>query len=248
MLPQEQRWRTSTAISWSQTAQEASVQQCVPEYQTKRRCPTKKVWKSQGRRTAQVEEDILEVIQIRRNANEFGTPRARVWRTARDHGLYPLHIENVQAVQPNYHFAREEFCHWPLRKQVPCAKILFTNEPLFNKNGITSTWNSHVLSPQEESSCSHTNTFADPFQGEHLLLYYRKHSSDHLNLKTAWLASATDSRAATAIRCASGSQAGDVAAARWRNCPFWRSRPLDRREGGAVTWPARSPDFEPMDY
>jgi hypothetical protein len=48
-------------------------------------------------------------------------------------------IQNVQALQPNGHFALEKFCDRLLSNQVPCTKMLFTDEAFFLKDGVTHT-------------------------------------------------------------------------------------------------------------
>jgi hypothetical protein len=55
-------------------------------------------------------------------------------KTICDIGLYPTHIHNVHAVQPDDHFARERFSHCLLRNLVLCAKIVFTVEIFVNKD------------------------------------------------------------------------------------------------------------------
>jgi hypothetical protein len=66
--------------------------------------PQRKCGRPQRRRVAQMEDDILDMVQssttanIRRIANRIGTSQTAEWRTAHDFVLYPFHIQNVQAL------------------------------------------------------------------------------------------------------------------------------------------------------
>lgn len=119
----------------------------------------------------------------------------------------------------------------------------------------------HILFFQEEKPHAITEkTFPVPFLGDYLVPYYRKPAE-----RTVWAwrpldrlavpALLTGRAAAAVTTCASGSQAGDVAAARWRTHSFCShclphstlSTPFGRPRV-PVAWPARSPDLTFMDY
>jgi hypothetical protein len=64
-----------------------------------------------------------------------------MWRTLRDFFLYPLHIQSIQFLQPFDYIVRVELHHCPMGNQELHTTIL-----LFNGDGITSTWITHVWS------------------------------------------------------------------------------------------------------
>jgi hypothetical protein len=132
-----------------------------------------------------------------------------------DLSVCPFHIKNVKAVQPNDHFAREEFRQWLLRDQILCTTILFTEAAFFNRDEITNTRNSHVWSPLEENPHAIPETRLQTRSSVNIWCgIIRNLLWDRLYLETAWqrpLLTLLAGRAATAIRIqASGSQAGDV--------------------------------------
>jgi hypothetical protein len=216
--------------------------------------------------TAQVDDDILEMVQchlttsIWRTATELHTPQTTLWRTVHDFSMYAFHILNIQALQPNDHFAQEELCHQLLCNQVLCTKILFTNEAFFNKDGITNTWNSHVWSSQEENPhtitethfqtcflvniwCSiTTNLITGLFELEDCLTggCYSHFLQDELlklledmplEVRHMWLQ-----------QDGTPAHFGATAFLNWRFPYHWIG------QGGLVTWPVRSPDLTPTDY
>jgi len=66
-----------------------------------------------------------------------------------DFGLYPIHVQNVQAPTIKRLHCTCRVLLLALRKQQLHTKILFTDEATFNEDGMTNTRNSHVwpLSP-----------------------------------------------------------------------------------------------------
>jgi hypothetical protein len=54
----------------------------------------------------------LPVTWSRRNSMRLGVPQTRVWRTSRDAGLCPYHVQRVQHLEPGDPDKRLEFCRW----------------------------------------------------------------------------------------------------------------------------------------
>lgn len=83
--------------------------------------------------TAQVEDDILEMVwcsstnSIWRIANRFGTPQTAIWGTIHDLSLYLFHIQTIQAVQTGDRFAQKEFCYWLLHSRCFAWKFYLVN-------------------------------------------------------------------------------------------------------------------------
>ncbi|CAH2000578.1 unnamed protein product, partial [Acanthoscelides obtectus] len=76
--------------------------------------------------------------------------KTKVWQTLREEGLYPLHVQRVQALQPDDFPARVRFCEWLLHQHdnnpdfLKC--ILVTDESTFTRNGVNNFRNTHVWS------------------------------------------------------------------------------------------------------
>jgi hypothetical protein len=110
-----------------------------------------------------VEDDILEMVEhspsvsVRRVSNRVRDSRMTVWRTVHDYGFYPFHVQNVQALRPNDYFARENFCNWLLRNQELFTKMLFTDEAIFSRDGITNTRYTHVWSNDNPHATKETH-------------------------------------------------------------------------------------------
>jgi hypothetical protein len=72
--------------------------------------------------------------------------RMKEWRTLCKFGLYPCHVQTLQALWQIDHIARVEFCIWLPKNQQLQTKILFTDEVMFHRDSITNTQNSQVWS------------------------------------------------------------------------------------------------------
>ncbi|CAH1987749.1 unnamed protein product [Acanthoscelides obtectus] len=83
-------------------------------------------------------------------AREVQVSKTKVWQTLRDEGLYPFHVQRVQALQPDDFPARVRFCQWLLHQHdnnpdfLKC--ILVTDESTFTRNGVNNFRNTHVWS------------------------------------------------------------------------------------------------------
>ncbi|CAH2015075.1 unnamed protein product [Acanthoscelides obtectus] len=83
-------------------------------------------------------------------AREVQVSRTKVWQTLREEGLYPFHVQRVQALQPDDFPARVRFCESLLHQHdnnpdfLKC--IFFTDESTFTRNGVNNFRNTHVWS------------------------------------------------------------------------------------------------------
>ncbi|RZC38176.1 HTH Tnp Tc3 2 domain containing protein, partial [Asbolus verrucosus] len=104
------------------------------------------------------EEEILREIEnqpqlsTRRLANQVGVSRFVVWRTLKEQGLHPYHVQKVQALKPEDFPRRIYFCEWLLANQAEnpnfAANILATDEAGFSRNGIHNGHNTHIWSDE----------------------------------------------------------------------------------------------------
>ncbi|KAJ8954712.1 hypothetical protein NQ318_011405 [Aromia moschata] len=110
--------------------------------------------RTRSRRVMDAEEQILEAVEddpslsTKRLAHQVRFSQFTVWRTLREQGLYPYHVQKVQALQPGDEFQRMQFCEWLLEK---CNNqpnflryVLFTDEAGFTKTGVFNMHNTHV--------------------------------------------------------------------------------------------------------
>ncbi|CAH1964393.1 unnamed protein product [Acanthoscelides obtectus] len=76
--------------------------------------------------------------------------KTKVWQTLREEGLYPFHVQRVQALQPDDFPARVRFCEWLLHQHDNnpdfLKYILVTDESTFTRNGVNNFRNTHVWS------------------------------------------------------------------------------------------------------
>ncbi|CAH1966697.1 unnamed protein product [Acanthoscelides obtectus] len=83
-------------------------------------------------------------------AREVQVSKTKVWQTLREEGLYPFHVQRVQALQPDDFPARVRFCEWLVHQHdnnpdfLKC--ILVTDESTFTRNGVNNFRNTHVWS------------------------------------------------------------------------------------------------------
>lgn len=106
----------------------------------------------------EIEPEILDVvaeepnISIRRLALRMGVSTFIVWRTLREQGLHPYHIQRVQALEPGDPPRRLAFCHWlrAILQQQPnfLNNVIFTDEAGFTRDGIFNSQNTHIWSDE----------------------------------------------------------------------------------------------------
>jgi len=79
----------------------------------------------------------------RRISPRIDVPHTRVWRTLRQHGLYPFHLQMVQRLGGGDEARRLDLCRWLIANRRLIPLILFTDEASFTRDGINNTHNSH---------------------------------------------------------------------------------------------------------
>jgi len=213
------------------------------------------------------EDLILEMIEhnpstsVRRISNQVGATRMKVWRTLHRFGLYPFHLQGVQALLPTDLDSRMQFCHWLIEHQHLLEKILFTDEVNFNRDDINNTRNSHCWSienPHETYDKHFQHKFSvniwcgiinnqlvgpfileGPLTGEIYLRFLQEELSllmENIPLRNRvqmWL-----------------QHDGAPPHFSRQVTAFLNNSYHDRwiGRGGPVSWPPRSPDLTPLDY
>lgn len=106
-------------------------------------------------RTAELEEIILDNVaenptkSCRIIALEENTNKSTVNRVTREQFLHPFHVQLVQEILPEDTAARVRFCNFILRRPLNfIKKILFSDEAIFSRRGVTNMHNSHVYSDE----------------------------------------------------------------------------------------------------
>lgn len=110
----------------------------------------------------EVEEEILDIVSerpessVRKIASQVGVSHFSVWKTLKEQSLVPFHIQTVQALELQDYGSRMEFCNWLLRKNARNVSfvnaILSTDEASFNRNGITNHHNDHIWSEENPNA------------------------------------------------------------------------------------------------
>lgn len=231
--------------------------------------PNRKIERTPRRRTNELENEVIATIEgsptssIRRISARLETPQTTVWRIVHDFGLYPFHLQRVQALQPNDYFAREEFSQWILRNQELCNKILFTDEACFGRDGITNMRNSHVWSPMEENPhATYETHFQTRFSvnvwcgiiGNHLVgpfvLEHRLTGQLYLNFLQETLPLLLEDIPLD-VRQGMWFQQDGAPPHFYREVTTFLNEIFPNRwigRGGPVHWCPRSPDLTPLDY
>lgn len=115
----------------------------------------------------QVEERIMDIVEedpttsTRRIAEELDVSHSKVWLTLRENQLYPYHVQRVQALMPQDHPQRVQFCEWLLqqndRDENFTKSVLVTDEATFTRNGIHNFRNTHVWDIENPHAVRRTN-------------------------------------------------------------------------------------------
>lgn len=115
----------------------------------------------------QKEQEILNIIDedpsrsTRDIAYEVELSQSKVWKTLRENQLYPFHVQRVQALLPEDHPRRVQFCEWLQQNQAAdqnfSRRILSVDEAIFTRNGINNFRNTHVWAIDNPHAIKRTN-------------------------------------------------------------------------------------------
>jgi len=98
------------------------------------------------------------ITSTRRISTRIGVPHTRVWRTLRQHGLYPFHLQMVQCLEEGDEAGRLDLCRWIIANRRLIPFILFTDEASFTRDDINNTHNSHRWSHKNPHAIVESNS------------------------------------------------------------------------------------------
>lgn len=223
------------------------------------------------RRILDVEPQILHTVEAepgistRRLAVRHGISQFIAWRTLKEQGLHPYHVQKVQALQPGDPARRQVFCRWLLHKaeEQPnfVNNLLTTDEAGFTRDGVFNMHNTHVWADENPHAIwehrfqrkFHVNVWAGLVGGRLIgphVLPPRLNGVRYLHFLENVLVDLLDDIPL------------DVRQNVWflhdgapphnaREVRDWLDHNYNQRwigRGGPVLWPARSPDLNPCDF
>lgn len=217
------------------------------------------------------EENILAKIDENPNTScrnvsaQIAISKSSVHRVLKEQLLHPFHIQKVHAMSAADFPSRLDFCNWLLGelRQNPnfTSKILFTDEAGFRRDGVINSHNLHHWADENPRQIIF-NRNQQQFQvnvwagliGTHLVgpfilpprlngIQYAQFLRNHLSALMEEIP--LDTRAGMWYMHDGAPPHFSLPAREVLNEKF-QNRWIGR--GGSVTWPARSPDLNPMDY
>jgi hypothetical protein len=198
-------------------------------------------------------------------AHDLHTDRRQVWNVLHEQLLRPYHRQTVHTLLAEDFNHRLRFARWLLRK---CANrpeflstILFTDEAVFNQDGIYNTRNSHIWAdvnprakfPRKPQHRYSVNVWAgivgNKLIGPYLLPSRLNGLSYEVFLRDVLPGLLEDVPLAVRANIRfqhDGAPPHFTLQVREYLTEVWGHRWIGR--GGPVAWPARSPDLTPLDY
>lgn len=222
-------------------------------------------------RTVEFEEAVLHHVEanqstsVRAIAQTMGAAPATIWRTLRDQQLHPYHLLKVQAMGPTDHLPRRLFCRWWLQQEVTQPNfgchVLFSDEACFTKDGYFNSRNSHIWSEDNPHAIAlrrdqhqfAINVWAG-IVGEQIvgpyLLPPRLNGHSYAQFLQHVLPELLEDvplniRAGMWFQHDGAPSHFSLQVRQYLN-EIYPNRWIGR--GGPVSWPARSPDLNPLDY
>lgn len=222
-------------------------------------------------RTPALEQQVLAAIYeapgrgIRGLAQEFDVSCHTVQRILADEQLHPYHYRQVQALQPDDFPARQQFCEWLINRHENdpnfVSSILWTDESYFSRDGVFNMHNNHqwaLQNPHTVRVHAHQQRFGlnvwAGILGNFLIgpfVFPERLSAD---IFRDFLQNDLDDlleNVPLAVRRRMWLQMDGAPAHYGRNVREWCQNNYPDRwigRGGAIAWPARSPDITPCDF
>jgi hypothetical protein len=212
------------------------------------------------------EDDIMDAVTMnptistRQVSRELNVTQSKVSRVLQKNNLYPYHIQMVQRLHAGDEIDRLEFCRWINNNRPTLYRTLFTDEAQFTRDGINNSRNSHVWAEENPHAIRERRSqlrfsvnvwigvinnqlvgphfFDGPLTGQVYLNFLQ-------NILPNLLANAN-----VAIRGMyfqhDGAPPHFLLAVRQHLNNVYGNRWIGR--AGPISWPSRSPDFNPVDY
>lgn len=220
------------------------------------------------RRTVQVEEQILDSVYVdpsistRQLAATMNVPSHETVRAVlKENLLQPYHVVRVQPLYENDNIHRSNFCNMVLNRIHDddgfLKHILWSDECVFNRDGVFNTHNVHYWAeenPHQFREYGHQRKFSiNVWLGiiDHtvigpIYLPNRLDSAGYLNVLEEVLDGMPLNLRHNMLYMHDGAPAHYALIVReWLDAHFpnrWIGR------GGPISWPARSPDLNPLDF
>ena len=218
------------------------------------------------RHPVQEEEEVLNAVEenpktsTRKISRRLIIPQKRVNVIIKKEGLYPYHIQEVQRLQEGDYANRLIFCQWIRRHRRDLHRTLWSDEAQFTRDGINNSRNSHVWSRENPHAIRQSHSqhkfsinvwagiinnkligphfFEERLNGNHYLNFLQNVLPNLLrdeNANFRGMYFQHDGAPPHFARAVS-----DFLNETYPN--RWIGR------GGPHSWPARSPDFNPLDF
>lgn len=217
------------------------------------------------------EETVLAAVlqdpttSVRKIAKTKEIPQSQVFRILKHHKLHPYHYTPVQSLHEGDCEKRIEFCTLMLAKDTQnenfLKKILWTDESIFNREGITNFHNLHFYAqenPHKKLQTKHQNRFSvnvwagligNCVIGPHFLPD-RLNATLYMDFLQNELRDALDNLPLATLAGITFQQDGcpvhsSIVVKNFLNSSFgtnWIGR------NGPIKWPPRSPDLTPLDF
>lgn len=224
-----------------------------------------------NRRAVEVENRVINHLEanprasIRTIARLEELPRTAVWTIVKEHQFYPYHFQRVQGLTPNDFQPRRLFCTWFLRQRVEIpgleAMVLWSDEAGFGRDGVFNFHNEHYYdfeNPHVIRQGRHQHQFSlnvwAGIVGNELIgpffLPPRLNQQNYLNFLTNELPGLLEDVPLVLRRrmwfMHDGAPAHFALNVRQFLNETYGNRWIGR--GGPNSWPARSPDLNPLDF
>lgn len=222
-------------------------------------------------RTPDLEQRVLEHVEenpgtsVRRISAVEGVAKSVVWNILHEQLLYPYHVQRVQALQPHDRPGRMQFCQWFLQMCAHdphfTAKVLFTDEAGFTRDGIVNFHNTHVwadanpyaLEERRNQQRFCINVWAG-IHGDRLIgpyvLPHTLNGARYLNFLQNQLPVLLENvpihERVQMWYMHDGAPAHFHLRVRQQLTRVFHERWIGR--GGPIPWPARSPELNPLDF
>lgn len=220
------------------------------------------------RRTVQLEENILNATQedpsisTRQLAETLNIPSNKtVHLVLQENLLYPYHVSKVQPLYENDNISRLNFCNTILNRIREddgfLRRIIWSDECMFTRDGVFNIHNTHYWAdenPHQFRECGHQRRFSvNVWLGiiNHrvigpIYLPNRLDAVEYLNVLEQVIDDMPLNIRPNMLFMHDGAPAHFA-----RSVREWLEENFPNRwigRGGPISWPARSPDLNPLDF
>lgn len=229
---------------------------------------TRDTGRPRARRTVQLEEQILNAVEedpyvsTRQVAATLNVPsHMTVHKVLQENLLHPYHVSKVQPLYENDNIARSDFCNTILNRIRDedgfLRRILWSDECMFTRDGVFNTHNTHYWAdenPHEFREFGHQRRFSvNVWLGiinqrvvGPIYLPNRLNANEYLNVLEQVIDEIPLNIRPNMLFMNDGAPAHFALNVREWLDDHYPGRWIGRN--GPILWPARSPDFNPLDF